>query len=66
MVEFDASETAIEAILGFRRERKEDRQECLSSTERREKPFYCAASTMMPMFFAPLVRAMSRNDIVVS
>jgi hypothetical protein len=27
---------------------------------------YCAASTMMPMFFAPLARAMSRNLIVES
>src|SRR3954454_3535291 len=28
--------------------------------------FYCAASTMMPMFLAPLARAMSRNFIVAS
>jgi hypothetical protein len=27
---------------------------------------YCAASTMIPMFFAPFSRAMSRNLIVVS
>ena len=30
-----------------------------------EGNLYCAASTMMPMFFAPLARATSRNCIVV-
>src|SRR4029077_963286 len=36
--------------------KKKDRHECLSSTEIR-RFFYWAASTMMPMFFAPLERA---------
>lgn len=45
--------------------KKEDRHECLPSTKSSWE-FYCAASTMMPMFLAPLERAMSRNDIVVS